>query len=81
MMLIQYAYDWLKRPVIDKTGITTKFDVELKWNLDETTATPSADISPSIFTALQDHLGLRLQSTKGPVEVLVIDSVQKPSEN
>jgi uncharacterized protein (TIGR03435 family) len=43
-------------------------------------AAPAAEPLPSIFTALQD-LGLRLESTKGPVEVLVIDSVQKPTEN
>jgi uncharacterized protein (TIGR03435 family) len=72
---------WLKRPVIDKTGVTSEFDVELKWNLDETAATPTPDIDPSIFTAVQDRLGLKLESTKGPVEVLVIESVRRPSEN
>jgi uncharacterized protein (TIGR03435 family) len=41
----------------------------------------SADPVPSLFTAIQEQLGLRLESTKGPVDVLVIDSVQKPTEN
>jgi uncharacterized protein (TIGR03435 family) len=44
-------------------------------------APAAADPVPSLFTAVQEQLGLRLESTKGPVEVLVIDSVQKPTEN
>jgi uncharacterized protein (TIGR03435 family) len=72
---------WVKRTVIDKTGITNRFDVDLRWNPDESAAAPSADPFPSIFTALQDQLGLKLESGRGPVEVLVIDSVSKPSEN
>jgi uncharacterized protein (TIGR03435 family) len=62
------------------------FDVDLKWNPDEVTAgnattTPSADTFPSIFTALQEQLGLKLESSRGPVEVLVIDRAERPSEN
>jgi len=72
---------WVKRKVIDKTGITTRFDGTLTWNPDEAATTPTADAAPSIFIALTEQLGLKLESAKGPVEVLVIDSVQKPSEN
>jgi uncharacterized protein (TIGR03435 family) len=72
---------WVKRTVVDKTGFKGTFDVDLKWNPDEATANPTADTAPSIFTALQEQLGLKLESAKGPVEVLVIDSVSKPSEN
>src|SRR5262249_44349223 len=72
---------WVKRTVVDKTGFNGTFDVDLKWNPDEATANPTADTAPSIFTALQEQLGLKLESARGPVEVLVIDSVQKPSEN
>jgi uncharacterized protein (TIGR03435 family) len=72
---------WVKRTVVDKTGFHGTFDVDLKWNPDEATANPNADTAPSIFTALQEQLGLKLESAKGPVEVLVIDSVSKPSEN
>ena len=71
---------WVRRTVLDRTGFKGTFDVDLKWNPDEATATPTADTAPSIFTAIQE-LGLKLESARGPVEVLVIDSVQRPSEN
>jgi uncharacterized protein (TIGR03435 family) len=67
------------RVVLDKTGITGRFDITLTWTPD--TATPSADSGPSIFTALQEQLGLKLESTKAPVEVLVVDHVEMPSAN
>jgi len=79
----------LGRPVTDRTGFSGVFDVNLDFLPDETTAglsaTPPGTIpadtaSPSIFSAVQ-HLGLRLESTKGPVEVLVIDHVERPSAN
>ncbi len=82
-----YASD-LGRTVMDRTGLTGNFDVHLKWSMDPLTgpAGPGAgappDVAgPSLFTALQDQLGLRLESTKGPVEVLVIDHVERPSDN
>ena len=63
------------RVVLDRTGLTGKFDFQLKWAQD-----PTADTTgPSIFTALQEQLGLKLESTRGPVEVLVIDRVERPS--
>ena len=81
----------LGRTVVDKTGFTGLFDVRLDFLPDETTVAmppPPPDVaaslesrSPSILTALQEQLGLRLESTKGPVEVLVIDSVAKPTPN
>jgi len=74
------------RNVIDRTGLTGTFDVHLKWAIDPLTspAAPGAaqDIAgPSLPTALQEQLGLRLESTKGPVEVIVIDHIERPSEN
>ena len=85
----------LHRTVIDKTGLTGKYDLELNWTPEEGEgmgppppaggpqhADPPSDSSgPSIFTAVQEQLGLKLQSAKGPVETLVIDNVEKPSEN
>ena len=78
----------LGRTVIERTGLTGTFDVHLTWsNLAlASAATPGAatplDLAgPSLFTALQDQLGLRIESAKGPVEVLVIDHIEKPSEN
>jgi uncharacterized protein (TIGR03435 family) len=64
------------RPVIDKSGLTGPFDaIHLEYAFGMT------DTGPSIFTSLHDQLGLKLESTKGPVEVLVIDHVEKPSAN
>jgi uncharacterized protein (TIGR03435 family) len=71
--------------VIDKTGLTGLYDLTLTWTSDSTVGSPaSADdspSSPSIFTALEEQLGLKLESAKGPVKVLVIDHIEKPSEN
>jgi uncharacterized protein (TIGR03435 family) len=81
--------DTLGRTVIDKTGFTGTFDVHLEFAPDEAVVggppgqpASSADSNaPSIFTALQEQLGLKVDSSKGPVEVLVIDHAEKPSEN
>ena len=77
----------LGRNVIDGTGLTGAFDLHLTWAMDSAGARSGAidnalDLAgPSIFTALQEQLGLKLESTKGPVEVLVIDHIEKPSGN
>jgi len=77
----------LGRTVVDKTGVTGTFDVHMEFAPDEAIAiggqaAPSADqAGPSIFTALQEQLGLKLDNAKSPVEVLVIDHVERPSEN
>jgi uncharacterized protein (TIGR03435 family) len=74
------------RPVIDRTGIAGRYDLTLKWTPDDRvrlTDSDSADSNsgPSLFTALQEQLGLKLESAKGPVQVLVIDHVEMPTEN
>ena len=74
------------RPVIDETGIAGKFDFRLEWTPDPSldpahaaSQTPPSDAGISVFTALPPQLGLKLESTKGPVKVLVVDSAQKGS--
>ena len=76
----------LDRPIIDRTGLTGGFDLHLKWTADIPESAPEsgAVAEPtglSIFTALKEQLGLKLESAKAPVEILVIDHVEKPSEN
>jgi uncharacterized protein (TIGR03435 family) len=81
----------LDRPVIDKSGLQGRWDFTLRWTPDETQfqgmgvriPPPSndPDAPPGLFTAFQEQLGLKLESSRGPVEVLVVDRVEKPSEN
>jgi uncharacterized protein (TIGR03435 family) len=75
---------FLGRTVVDKTNLSGKYDVALRWT-PESVAMRSAPTSdqdaPTIFTAIQEQLGLKLQPAKGPVQVLVIDHVEKPSDN
>jgi bla regulator protein blaR1 len=90
---IQSLSSMLGRTVVNKTGLTGFFDVQMHWAPDPGETGPFGPVpgvqppppadpaGPSIFTALQEQAGLRLESSKGPVEVLVIDSIEKPSEN
>jgi uncharacterized protein (TIGR03435 family) len=89
-MPVQYLADMLstvlQRPVNDNTGLTDFYDFRLEWMPDETQrsvgnpAAANAD-GPSLFRALQEQLGLRLESKKIPTRVLVIDKIEKPGEN
>jgi uncharacterized protein (TIGR03435 family) len=81
----------LDRPVVDQTGLSGRFDFTLMWTPDETQfggrggqAPPPPDggtAPPDLFNAMQEQLGLKMESTKAPVDVLVIDHVEKPSAN
>jgi|SRR5579863_1970845 len=75
----------LSRTVVDKTGITGEFDLQLTYTPDRpnvpSDGAPAADLAPDIFISMQEQLGLKLESTKGPVEFLVIDHVEKPDAN
>jgi len=72
----------LGRPVINKADIAGRFDFHLEY-APENRGVPADEVGggPSIFTALQEQLGLKLESAKGPGEFFVIDSVERPSEN
>jgi uncharacterized protein (TIGR03435 family) len=81
----------LDRPVVDQTGLTGRFDFTLIWTPDDSQfasmgarippPTDSANAPPSLYTAIQEQIGLKLDATKAPADVLVIDDVEKPSEN
>jgi uncharacterized protein (TIGR03435 family) len=91
-MLVTVLSRTLGRTVIDKTGLSGTYDFSLTFAPEDggsqqpgaaggaLPASPS-DSAPSIFTAMQEQLGLKLESTKGPVDVIVIDHIEKPSEN
>ena len=65
--------------VVDQTGLTGTFDFTLHWAMGN--ATPAGGDGPSLFTAIQEQLGLKLVSRVMPIEVLVVDTVDHPSEN
>jgi uncharacterized protein (TIGR03435 family) len=82
------------RVVVNRSGIAGLVDIDLEWGLDEAQAAalaavtplgaapPTADPGrPGIFTALQEQLGLKLESAMGPVDFLIIDSVERPTED
>jgi uncharacterized protein (TIGR03435 family) len=69
------------RTVVDQTGLKGTYDFTLRWTPATLTGTESDGPSPSLFTALQEQLGLRLTTKKNPVDVLVVDFVEKPSPN
>ena len=75
--------DRMRRTVIDKTGLSNAYDFKMEFVPDEVTTKAGAEAAtgPSFLTALQEQLGLRLEGAKGPVKVLVVDKVEKPTAN
>jgi uncharacterized protein (TIGR03435 family) len=68
------------KPVIDQTGLAGRYDFTLKWAREDAPASdPNA--LPSIFTAMQEQLGLKLEPVKAPVDVFVVDHIERPSAN
>jgi uncharacterized protein (TIGR03435 family) len=88
--LINQLSAYTHRPIVDKTGLLGKYDINLKWTPDEQLAAQrnegadngsDAAFSPSFFTAIQEQLGLRFVPSKGPVMVLVVDHADLPTDN
>ena len=83
--------NFLDQPVVDQSGLSERYDFTLTFTLDAAQsarlggppapAADNPDAAPDVFTAFQQQLGLKLESTKAPVDVMVIDKVEKPSEN
>jgi uncharacterized protein (TIGR03435 family) len=74
----------MQLPVVNRTGVDGAFDLKLQWTPEIDRPTKPGEAAPegvSIFTAIQEQLGLRLRSEKVPIEVLVIDRAEKPTEN
>jgi len=86
----------MDRPVVDQTGLTDRYDFILKWTPDESqfaqfrganvkmptaNATNDPNAPPGLYTAIQEQLGLKMEATKAPDDVIVIDHVEKPSPN
>jgi uncharacterized protein (TIGR03435 family) len=92
-LLVRFLSQRLGRPIVDETGLKGNYDFELKWtpNLDSpevmqgpspgAESAPPDSSGPSIFTAIQEQLGLKLKAMNGPAEALKIVRIEKPSEN
>jgi uncharacterized protein (TIGR03435 family) len=93
-MLCNQLSSILGRNVVDKTALKGRYDIKLNWTPDEVqaaaargpvdggpTSTAPTESGPSLFTAIQEQAGLRLDSQKGPVEVIAVDHIAKATEN
>jgi len=76
-----FLYNETGRFVVDMSGLTGTYDIVLDWTPADTPADDPKANGPSLFTAVKEQLGLRLEAQKAPVDFLVIDHVEKPSEN
>ena len=75
----------LEKPVVNKTGLTGRYDIKLKWSIEGQTLNgedvQDVETAPSIFTAVKETLGLELKPAHGPVQVLVVDAAEPPTAN
>jgi uncharacterized protein (TIGR03435 family) len=84
LLLVNTLANMLGSPVVDKTGLTGRYDIRLEWTDDRfrrPADSMSADLAPDLFTALEEQLGLKMEVKKGPAEVLVVDHAERASEN
>lgn len=83
-LLVTFVTPAVGRRVFDRTGLTGNYDADLRWNPGDFGLNPGATLDnggPSIFTAIQEQLGLKLEAAKAMVPVLVIDSIERPQED
>src|ERR1043166_655179 len=89
-LLVSTLSNYLNRRIVDRTNLTGTFDLDLRWTPDDLSVAPGTapfpefpfdPNGPSLATALQEQLGLKFESSRGPVDVLVIDAVEKPSSD
>lgn len=76
----------LGRSVVDRTGVEGRFDIQVEWTPDQAPAgvdgvASTANAAPPLFTVLEDRLGLKVESARGPVDVIVIDHVERPTDD
>jgi uncharacterized protein (TIGR03435 family) len=72
----------LDRPILDRTGLTGRYDFKLTWTPDDAQGSSMPpNEAPPLYTALQEQLGLKLSATKAPAEVYIVDHVEKPGGN
>jgi bla regulator protein BlaR1 len=84
-LFVQYLGSSLQRPVLNRTGLTAHYDFKLEWVPDRPAGADSSakesnpdQSGPTIFTAIQEQLGLKLESQKSPVEMLIVERAEKP---
>jgi uncharacterized protein (TIGR03435 family) len=70
----------LQQTIVDETGLQGEYSIDLRWSPTDVT-TPAAGDPPDLFAAMQEELGLKLKASKGPVEVLVVEKAERPTEN
>lgn len=80
-MLIFVLSQALGHTVVDETGLKGPFDMELRWTSDTALAHAPPDAPPSLFTAVREQMGLKLQARKGLTDVIVVDHLERPTEN
>ena len=80
---MQNPFTGIDRPVRDRTGLKGTWDVTIEWSVgsSDLATTPSIDSGPTFLQALKEQLGLELQPTRGPVNVLVVDHIERPTDN